>query len=114
MQSAIDDGYLAIAAEEQAAVAPVGVAWSSLLSQPHPALWQDDGSHPMSAGTYLAACVFYATIYHQSPRGLAYHADLSAVDAATSSASRPTPCSQTPGNGASASGVCAYSITSSP
>ena len=29
MQSAIDDGYLAIAAEEQAAVAPVGVAWST-------------------------------------------------------------------------------------
>ena len=82
MQSAIDDGYLAIAAEEQAAVAPVGVAWSSVMSQPHPALWQDDGSHPTTAGTYLAACVFYATIYHQSPRGLAYHADLSAVDAA--------------------------------
>jgi len=82
MQSAIDDGYLAIAAEEQAAVAPVGVAWSSVMSQAHPALWQDDGSHPTTAGTYLAACVFYATIYHQSPRGLAYHADLSAVDAA--------------------------------
>jgi len=82
MQSAIDDGYLAIAAEEQAAVAPVGVAWSSVMSQPHAALWQDDGSHPTTAGTYLAACVFYATIYHQSPRGLAYHADLSAVDAA--------------------------------
>src|SRR5213592_1815281 len=32
MQSAIDDGYLAIAAEEQAAVAPVGVAWSSVMS----------------------------------------------------------------------------------
>jgi len=82
MQSAIDDGYLAIAAEEQAAVAPVGVAWSTMLNQPHPGLWQDDGSHPTTAGTYLAACVFYATIFHQSPRGLAYRADLSAVDAA--------------------------------
>src|SRR5256886_12339646 len=93
MQSAIDDGYLAIAAEEQAAVAPVGVAWSSVMSQPHPALWQDDGSHPTTAGTYLAACVFYATIYHQSPRGLAYHADLSAVDAPLlqSSAGGPRP-----------------------
>ena len=82
MQSAIDDGYLAIAAEEQAAVAPVGVAWSTMLNQPHPGLWQDDGSHPTTAGTYLAACVFYATIFHQSPRGLTYRADLSPVDAA--------------------------------
>ena len=82
MQSAIDDGYLAIAAEEQAAVAPVGIAWATVISQAHPALWQDDGSHPTTAGTYLAACVFYATLFHQSPRGLNYHADLSAVDAA--------------------------------
>ena len=82
MQSAIDQGYLTIAAEEEAAVAPVGVAWASVLSQAHPALWQDDGSHPTTAGTYLAACVFYATVFHQSPRGLAYHADLSAADAA--------------------------------
>src|SRR5438067_1224401 len=82
MQSAIDDGYLAIAAEEQAAVAPVGVAWSTVRNQPHPGLWQDDGSHPTAAGTYLAACVFYATIFHQSPRGLTYRADLSPVDAA--------------------------------
>ena len=82
MQSAIDDGYLAIAAEEQAAVAPVGVAWSTTLNQPHPGLWQDDGSHPTTAGTYLAACVFYATIFHQSPGGLTYRADLSPVDAA--------------------------------
>jgi len=82
MQSAINDGYLAIAAEEQAAVAPVGVAWSTTLNQPHPGLWQDDGSHPTTAGTYLAACVFYATIFHQSPGGLTYRADLSPVDAA--------------------------------
>lgn len=82
MQSAIDDGYLAIASEEQATVAPVGVAWSSLMSQAHPSLWQDDGSHPTIAGTYLAACVFYATVFHQSPRGLTYRADLSAIDAA--------------------------------
>ena len=36
MQSAIDQGYLTIAAEEEAAVAPVGVAWASVLSQAHP------------------------------------------------------------------------------
>ena len=83
MQSAIDDGYLAIAAEQQAAVAPVGYAWSTLLGQEAPAaLWQEDGSHPTTAGTYLAACVFYATIFRESPRGLAYHSSLSAEEAA--------------------------------
>jgi hypothetical protein len=33
MQAAIDDGYLAIAGEEKAAVAPVGYAWWTLLHQ---------------------------------------------------------------------------------
>jgi hypothetical protein len=28
-------------------------------------------------GTYLAACVFYAALFHQSPVGLAYRAGLS-------------------------------------
>ena len=60
MQEAIDDGYLAIAREQNAAVAPVGYAWWALLHQdPEAALWQNDGSHPTVEGTYLAACVFY-------------------------------------------------------
>jgi hypothetical protein len=79
MQSAIDAGYLAIAGEQQVAVAPVGYAWSTVLGQDAPAaLWQDDGSHPSEAGTYLAACVFYATIFRESPKGLGYHSSLSA------------------------------------
>jgi len=40
-------------------------------------LWQADGSHPTMTGTYLAACVFYASIFEQSPVGLGYSADLS-------------------------------------
>jgi hypothetical protein len=84
MQSAIDDGYLAIAGEQRAAIAPVGYAWSAMVGQGAPAaLWQDDGSHPTEAGTYLAACVFYATIFRESPKGLAYHSSLSAEVAAT-------------------------------
>jgi hypothetical protein len=83
MQSAIDDAYLAIAADQRAAVAPVGYAWSTLLAQESPAaLWQDDGSHPTAAGTYLAACVFYATIFRETPKGLGYHSSLSADEAA--------------------------------
>jgi uncharacterized protein DUF4886 len=82
MQSAIDDGYLAIAQEQRAAVAPVGYAWETLLGEEtSPGLWQDDGSHPTEKGTYLAACVFYATIFRESPKGLPYHGDVSGAEA---------------------------------
>ena len=83
MQSAIDDGYLAIAADQRVAVAPVGVAWATLVTRGAGApLWQQDGSHPTESGTYLAACVFYATIFRESPKGLGYHSSLSAETAA--------------------------------
>jgi hypothetical protein len=83
MQSSIDAGYLSIAGEESAAVAPVGFAWMALVeSAPSIGLWQDDGVHPTTSGTYLAACVFYAAIFGQSPVNLAYRSDLSADAAA--------------------------------
>ena len=84
MQSAVDAGYLAIAGEQRATVAPVGYAWWTLVTQdPSADLWQDDGVHPALEGTYLAACVFYATIFAQTPRGLSCHADLPDDEAAT-------------------------------
>ena len=70
MQSSMDDGYTFIAHELQPALAPVGYAW------------QDDGSHPSIAGTYLAACVFYAKTFGQSPVGLTYDPGLDAKTAA--------------------------------
>jgi hypothetical protein len=83
MQAAIDEGYLAIAADQRVAVAPVGVAWAALVTRGAGApLWQQDGSHPSEAGTYLAACVFYATIFRDSPKGLGFHSSLSAEAAA--------------------------------
>jgi hypothetical protein len=33
-------------------------------------LHTDDGSHPNTLGSYFAACVFYATIFGESPVGL--------------------------------------------
>jgi len=83
MQASIDQGYLAIAADQRAAIAPVGDAWATLVTRTtRVALWQEDGSHPTEAGTYLAACVFYATIFRESPKGLGYHSSLSADAAA--------------------------------
>ena len=60
----------------------VGLAWLA-VAQRHPEvdLWQSDGIHPSPAGTYLAACVFYAAIFRQSPSGLGYHPWLSGGEA---------------------------------
>lgn len=82
MQLAIDDGYISIADELRAAIAPVGFTWF-VVRREHPeiSMWQDDGSHPTASGTYLAACVFYAAIFRQSPEGLAYFDGLSSQDA---------------------------------
>ena len=74
MQRAIDAAYLEIAGELVVPVAPVGVVWYYVRHEhPEISLWIDDGSHPSTAGTYLAACVFYASIFRQSPAGLSYH-----------------------------------------
>jgi hypothetical protein len=32
-------------------------------------LYTDDGSHPTAAGSYLAACVFLASLFGEAPRG---------------------------------------------
>jgi uncharacterized protein DUF4886 len=83
MQAALDDGYEAIAREQGIPIAPMGYAWWTLLGQePEPGLWQDDGSHPTKKGTYLAACVFYVSVFRESPEGLAYHGGLSAAEGA--------------------------------
>lgn len=51
--------------------AAVGRAWDRVMKE-HPEinLYQPDGSHPSPAGAYLAACVFYTTVYGESPEGL--------------------------------------------
>jgi len=78
MQAQINNGYILMSQAFNVPVAPVGVAWQNVRNQdPQINLWQDDGSHPTPEGTYLAACVFYADIFQQSPEGLSYQANLS-------------------------------------
>lgn len=38
--------------------------------------YRRDVKHPSVAGTYLAACVFYASLHQRSPEGNLFHADL--------------------------------------
>jgi hypothetical protein len=82
MQTTINSAYLEIATELHVPVAAVGYAWW-FMRQDHPqiSMWADDGSHPSTAGTYLAACVFYASIFRQSPVGIGFHGGLSDADA---------------------------------
>lgn len=73
MQARLRDSYVQMANDNQALTAPVGMAWQqswhtdSLIN-----LWDTDNSHPNTAGSYLAACVFYATIFRKSPVGIVY------------------------------------------
>jgi hypothetical protein len=70
-QPALTAAYQKLAKELKAQVARVGPAWEAALANDKTlALHAPDKKHPTKAGTYLAACVFYATIYGQSPEGL--------------------------------------------
>ena len=67
----LNGAYFDIADELNATVAPVGVAWKkALAANPSLVLHQPDKSHPNPTGSYLAACVFYATLFDKSPVGL--------------------------------------------
>jgi len=77
-QAQLQSGYMEIANELDAMVAPVGIAWQGGIAQdPQLDLWQMDGLHPTREGTYLSACVFYGVIFRSSPEGLTYGAGLS-------------------------------------
>lgn len=70
-QEAITSAYVTIAEELGARVVPVGVAWESLLGEADPPVLHDrDMSHPSPAGSYLAACVFFAVLFKASPVGI--------------------------------------------
>jgi hypothetical protein len=74
-QARLDHAFFTLGRELGATVAPMGPAWQTVREQ-HPdlALYVDDGSHPAPAGTYLAACTLYATLFGRSPEGLALSA----------------------------------------
>jgi len=85
MIEALAREYNARAAELGATVAPVGRAWqAAFAARPGLVLHVEDRSHPNELGTYLAACVFYATLTGRDPRGLANGglADVTDADAA--------------------------------
>lgn len=69
--------YTAIGRELGARVSPVGLAFATVRSErPDLALIIQDDKHPTPAGTYLAACTFFALLHGVSPEGNPYNADL--------------------------------------
>ena len=83
-QQAISDAYLSIGKELGATVIQVGLAWKDFLGKhDEPVLHDKDQSHPSLAGSYLAACVFLAVLFKESPVGIESEvAGLSAKDRA--------------------------------
>jgi hypothetical protein len=82
MQEQLRNRYLQMAVDNDAMVAPVGAAWQHVIAtNPVFDLYQADYSHPSLYGSYLAACVFYSTIFRQSSSGLPYYGGLTQSEA---------------------------------
>ena len=69
MQKRVNWCYLEMAKDNHALIAPVGEVWKIIRKQsPDLDLYSDD-IHPNKTGTYLAACVFYATFFRSPSTG---------------------------------------------
>jgi hypothetical protein len=77
MQDSVSAAYRMIAGELQAVLSPAGDAWATAHRQDSTIIfWQPDNYHPTLAGSYLTSCVFYYTIFNESPIGLSYNPGL--------------------------------------
>ncbi|MCF0206598.1 MAG: hypothetical protein HUK15_04145 [Bacteroidales bacterium] len=73
MQERLCESYCEMANDNNGIVAPVGMAFKFTKDYfPDINLYVEDNSHPSAEGTYLAACVFYATIFKETPIGASY------------------------------------------
>jgi len=84
MQMRLTKAYTDVARKANALIAPVGEAWRAVRRerlQLGSQLYRDDGSHPSEKGAYLAACVFYATLFKADPMQLNFNSSLSVGEA---------------------------------
>jgi len=82
MDTTIRNRYLNLTTVINGEVSPVSVVWN-YLRQNYPGieLYQADESHPSAAGSYAAACCFYATLFKKDPTLITYNFGLNASDA---------------------------------
>lgn len=86
MNGRLRESYLQMGSDNSATVAPCGAAWHRMWETNNSfwsGLYSNDGSHPSAWGTYLNACIFYATIFRQSPVGITYYSTIGQQDAET-------------------------------
>lgn len=77
MNDRLRSSYKIMADENEALLSPVGMAWKKSWELDSTInLWSSDNSHPSIAGSYLAACVFYSTLFKKTPVGLSYDGGL--------------------------------------
>lgn len=77
MTTQLADAYTEAANANGAFVIPAGLAFArSIALKPELNLYVPDKRHPSLAGTYLAACTVYASLYGKSPVGIKYNAGL--------------------------------------
>jgi hypothetical protein len=70
MQGRLRSSYLIMGQDNNAPTSPVGAVWRDFrAAHPNVELYTGDESHPNMNGSYLAACTFYASIFHKSPVG---------------------------------------------
>ncbi len=75
--------YMAISDELDSLVIPAGAGFVRCQeAYPEIELWDNDGQHPSPEGSYLTACVIYATIFRESPENCSYTGDLDKETAA--------------------------------
>ena len=78
MTAELAEQYTLAGKTNNALVIPAGLAFArAIAKRPDIELYQSDKRHPSLAGTYLAACTVYATLFRKSPQGLTYTAGLS-------------------------------------
>ncbi len=72
IQGRLRTSYLEMAEANDGWAVPCGMAFSEIFHN-HPEInLFSDAIHPSMHGTYLAACTFYASIFHKSPVGASY------------------------------------------
>jgi PKD repeat protein len=68
MQNLLTNRYMQMSDLYESEVTPVGSVWKHLRENyPTINLYQSDGSHPSLAGSYVAACSFYTSIFRKDP-----------------------------------------------
>lgn len=82
MDTLLRQTYEQMATSYYGELSPVGAVWRYVRNHfPGINLYDTDDSHPLLAGSYLAACTFYSAMFKKNPLAISYNPGLSATDA---------------------------------